>query len=734
MTISKRSTKRTVSARLRRVPSMLGGARGLALLAVVTALLLRLPSIDYPPGLYHDEAWYGLDAIGTLEEGARLWYPANNGREPLFIWIVAPFVALLGASPAALRLPAALAGALATAAIYPVGVRLAGRRAGALGAWLMAVTPWAVMLGRSGLRVSLLPAVLLAATSAALVLSHRPSTRGVLAAGALAGLTLYTYTAARVLPLVALIAIGIIWAEARHLADHQRSLTQRMIVMWLVGAIAVSTPLLSTLATTPGGLMGRAAQVSVLREATDQAPDSSLEAVLRSAAAAAGVFVLRGDEIPRHNIPGRPAFGVVAAVLWLLGLAWAAWNAARRPGRNRAQSRVILASLVLTLVPTALAEDAPHFLRASAALPVGLLMAAVGASALESILRSLGRRRSEPGSRSRGRAGSMVHWVSMTILVLAILVEGAASIRLLDAVERPISTDPAGNSSSYYAFEGGATDLARDVNRVLGVGWSGGWTTASAEASRPETRDAGAHSRNSDQPAVWLDRRLRDGWASIPFLVPMDRLTLSDPYDPILDRPGVAFLAPEGLDLDQLWSRLPSGVRLVLESGAPERGDLALDARTMWVRVEALPEAASMPSASSTGVGLRLVDSTVDIDKTGSDSRHGDDIVRVMTRWRKDAVVSDDLTLYVHVRGPGGQRAGNDAPFGFGVYPVARWDLGRDVSEVRSFRVPGGLDPDHDRVFIGLYEWPSTDRLPLQDGSGLSIGTEIQVWPETTSH
>ena len=59
-----------------------------------------------PPGLYHDEAFNGLDALGVLGGERPVFFEANNGREPLFIYLVALSVAVLGRSPGAIRMVA----------------------------------------------------------------------------------------------------------------------------------------------------------------------------------------------------------------------------------------------------------------------------------------------------------------------------------------------------------------------------------------------------------------------------------------------------------------------------------------------------------------------------------------------------------------------------------------------------------------------------------------------------
>ncbi|MFQ5419862.1 MAG: hypothetical protein ACE5EY_05815, partial [Anaerolineae bacterium] len=68
--------------------------RGWALLLIVlfTAVLFRFWQLgNWPPGLYRDEAFNGLDALGVLHGRHPLFFTANNGREPAYIYLTALF-------------------------------------------------------------------------------------------------------------------------------------------------------------------------------------------------------------------------------------------------------------------------------------------------------------------------------------------------------------------------------------------------------------------------------------------------------------------------------------------------------------------------------------------------------------------------------------------------------------------------------------------------------------------
>ncbi len=127
---------------------------GLMLLAGV----LRFYELGaWPPGLYHDEAYYGLDALRVLGGERPLYFAANNGREPLFIYLAALSINWLGRSAYALRFTSAVIGVLTIPLTYWLGRELFNRRIGLITAALMTITLWPLHLSLIGFRVVTLP-------------------------------------------------------------------------------------------------------------------------------------------------------------------------------------------------------------------------------------------------------------------------------------------------------------------------------------------------------------------------------------------------------------------------------------------------------------------------------------------------------------------------------------------------------------------------------------------------
>ncbi|MEZ4593925.1 MAG: glycosyltransferase family 39 protein [Chloroflexota bacterium] len=336
---------------------------------MATAVFLRLYNLgSWPPGLYRDEAFNGLDALRVLEGHPAIFFTANNGREPLYITLAALSVALFGRTVLAVRLVAAVVGSLTTWLVYKLGRTWFGWRVGLLAAWLWAITLWPVHLSRIGLRTILLPAALALAFWLGTEAYRRNKASWWLAAGAAYGLGFYTYLAIRFTPLL-LLALGafLLW-------QGRRDWLRRGAGWFVVGTAVTLLPLALFYLQNPDLLLGRTGQVSILNPAIN---GGDLWGTLwRQMGRALGLFFWQGDTILRHNPAGRPFLDWLMAVPFLLGLGWCLKN-----WRKPAATAVLLWSFVMLGV-TVLAEDAPHFLRSVGILPGAIFLPALGLAAL----------------------------------------------------------------------------------------------------------------------------------------------------------------------------------------------------------------------------------------------------------------------------------------------------------------------------------------------------------------
>lgn len=116
-----------------------------------------------PPGLNQDEASSGLNAYDLLHFGVDrngVSFPIiswGSGQNLLYAYFLVPAIALGGLSPFTVRLPMLIAGILTLPLVYLIGRRTAGGKFGLISMFLLAISPWHILLSRWGLDANILP-------------------------------------------------------------------------------------------------------------------------------------------------------------------------------------------------------------------------------------------------------------------------------------------------------------------------------------------------------------------------------------------------------------------------------------------------------------------------------------------------------------------------------------------------------------------------------------------------
>lgn len=357
----------------------------LLVLILIFAASLRLWRLDsISPGFTHDEAGHGQDAIAILHGARPIYQTVGYGREPLYDYLVAGLMAVLGPIGNVLRFSAVLWGLLTLLATF-LWVREAFDRPTALVTIaLQAVSFWSLAVSRQALRSGLLPVLFTFAvcfywravcggrgdarqddgsgSKGWLWALRRPYT---LACALFIGATLYTYIPARVTWVVFPVFLV-------YLALADRSISRRA---WLPTLLAVSigwllaAPLFAYLQAHPGAEQ----RLAMLNEPVQALLAGDVSVVLiRVWSCVTGFFIPgAGDRFLAYNIPGRPIFDPVTGVLFLvgIGLCLARW---RRPPRAFA-----LLWFFVGISPSLITGATAGFTRSIAALPVAYLFPAL---------------------------------------------------------------------------------------------------------------------------------------------------------------------------------------------------------------------------------------------------------------------------------------------------------------------------------------------------------------------
>ncbi len=643
----------------------------LALVAIVgVALALRLFRFgSIPPGLYHDEAYNGLDALSVLRGAHPLWFTANNGREPLFIYLVALSAAALGRTVVAVRAPALALGLLTVPATAFLGTSLFDRRVGLLSAAVTAITFWPVQLSRTGLRAVGLPFFLALALGFLWRGLRYGRRRDYVLAGLLYGASFYTYLAARFTPLPLLLLAGLlVWPAARLPRPRWTGLL-------LAGAVAVVTaaPLVLTVLRQDGGLTGRIGQVSVFNPAISHGdPWGTLG---RDVLLALEAFFIRGDRIPRHNLPWRPIFDPGLGLAFLVGAAVAL--------RRRGAGWFVLLWVGAMLLPTILAEDTPHYLRAVGVQPLVFVVPALG---LDWVWGKL-------AARKWGVAGAA--------LSLLILLGGLASTA--DAYFRRYAAE----QTVYYHFEAGSVGLAARINAFLQADPSQG----------PGT--------------VYLSRRLWQDWPSLRFLVPKGsnvQVVQVSSGPPVSGASRALLVTWPFEEYRPSLALLPRQTTLEVTEDLYERGDLEPEARLLALVFRAAPygESGGITVGYVPGQELAVLEHGISLVAGGVEVVPGQKL-RVRLVWGAGEALPVDYTVTVQVlRGQAllGQHDGQPAG---GRLPTSAWRPGDHVVDVHEVDLRAPYDPKTDRVIVGLYDLATMARLRVVDAHAPALDDAILV-------
>ena len=310
----------------------------LATLILLIAAFLRLYRLnDLPPGWRDDEIVETVvHAQSVLEGQFPLYFPQAEGHEPLYHYLSAGLIALAGRSLFTVRLLSVFFGLFSLAALHRLARKFFGAEAALIATAALAVSFWSLMYSRFKLRhIGEVGLMLLAyyffLSPLLLPRPGAPPTRlgkrvlgkrvyklfaRAAPAGAGAALCLsaglYTYFAARVVPLILL-------AFAVYLLLFHRGL---FLAHWHGMALTFG---LAALLTAPmwwaaSQLSGGEERLGVVGQPLLDALRGDFAYALSNARETLGMFAFTGDPEYLYNIPQRPVFEWFGAALFLLGV------------------------------------------------------------------------------------------------------------------------------------------------------------------------------------------------------------------------------------------------------------------------------------------------------------------------------------------------------------------------------------------------------------------------------
>ena len=644
------------------------GKPRLYLLLVVMVLLLaaslRILAIRAaPPGPRFDETFDALMARRILNGERPIYFPENFGEEALYQYFQAASLAVFGWSDLALRFPSFVFGMVEVAAVYAVGRRAWNRRAGLLAAALCAASFWAVFFSRLGMR--LIPLTALVSLGVLMLFKmHASRASGKtwlwgIVAGVLFGLSVHTYTAARALPLLLIGAVV-------YLALFNRAELRRQAVGWmlvLVITALIAAPLAYYLVTQPQA-EARLGQVSSPLDALRQGDVTPL---VNYTLAAFGMFGIRGGDEWLYNLPGRPIFDPLTALVFLFGIIVAV-RRRRSPSGDWRDSctAFVLIWLMAGLAPILLSWPPASTSHAILAQPAVYLLAGLGLDVTLSFVRAALAAR---GGRRKS---------SLPVAMVFAIVTLNVALTVRDYFGVWSTSDPI-----RWEHQATVTAMGRYAD------------------AHPELHDVAFMGNAVDYHNPWMkignsltSRRLDARWF--------------DPARALVWKPGgtmtyfIPFRDPNPVTFNQIVRDNFAGARLVLDAKLS-------DGRPLFTAYE-LSVAAPAGRRVDSGVysfGERWV--LTSYEARPAQPRPGDD-VRVVTYWNVKNVDVSPLVMFVHVLGPDGKLVAQEDRLDVAVETL---HVGDEFLQTHRVTLPGDAQAGTYRIAIGLYSPVTNVRVPV---------------------
>jgi 4-amino-4-deoxy-L-arabinose transferase-like glycosyltransferase len=674
-------------------PSMGEGKPRLYILLMVVVLLmaaaLRIVALrEAPPGPRFDETFDALMARRILNGERPLYFAENFGEEPLNQYLQAGAFTAFGWNDIALRFPSVAFGLIEVVAVYALGKRTWNRRAGLFAAALCAGSFWAIFFSRLGMRLIALTAL---ASLGVLMLGrlHASRARGERwgmagAAGVLLGLAVHTYTAARALPvlIVGCLAYLAIW----HRADLRRQAMNWALVILIASLIAA--PLVDYLASHPQA-EPRVGQVSGPLDALRQ---GNVAPLLNYTLAAIGMFAVRGGTEWLYNLPGRPIFDPLTALVFFVGII-----AALRKWR-KARTAFALIWLGAGLAPILLSWPPASESHAILAQPAVYLVAGLG---LDTILVILSKATLAPALARSASAGENPFPAGQRLFAL---------LKVTDWGERLKSLLPIVLSLVVIALNAGLS--AHDYFGVWNVSDAVRWEHQATVTemgryadAHPELRDVAFAGTAIDYYSPWmkvghsLTSRRRDARWFNPA-----RALVWNPSGPMTYL--IPFRDPNPVTFNQTVREMFFGAaRLTLDS------KLA-DGRPVFTAYE-MPDAAALHTEAM-AAGIHPLDfdgrwTLIGYEVYPTQARPGDSI-RVVTYWRVARANDSPLMMFAHLLGPDGKLVVQEDRLDVAPETLR---VGDEFLQTHRMALADDAPPGTYHVAIGLYSPVTNLRVPV---------------------
>jgi 4-amino-4-deoxy-L-arabinose transferase-like glycosyltransferase len=704
----------------------------------IAALFRFYQLTTVPPGFTHDEAGHGHDAIAIVHGARPLYETVGYGREPLYDYVVAMFMPFLGENYLTLRIISALSG-LFLIVVMHFWVRRAFDVPTAIAtSAFLATSFWATMVSRQALRSALLPLLFTAAiffmwqavrpyAKQQTIQRRWPMISRLVSytlAGLFLGLSLMTYMAARVLPIV----FVLFWIYL--FIFHRKVWRDNWFgVFFIIGlGLLIAWPMFNYIAATPGAEQ----RLSQLSGPIDQLFAGKPQELLSNIFGALGMFMFYGDNLWLYNIPGRALLGLILGPMALVGLVIGITRF------KRMEYALAIFWLAAGIFPSLITGVVASNLRSIAALPVVYLFVAIG---LVEIMRGLER---------------LVESHTLRTIPLALLAVGVTLFSwnaYFDQWATARDVRVAYNTTLFEVAQelDQASDLPTDVaissiypNRFhdpyamqltlqrkdMPLRWftgsfvdMNGVPHASMIFPQPSSAAAGCavvqqqvecatgitttqSVFTSTLPAAPVGPNLNSGATLVPAAPPN--------YDTTVVVQSIAPIDPVFIDAFNRHSEKIRSIELRPDDFNPRFDIYRFDAAAALT--DALKSAVIPTATLNFANTVNLIGSEIRTPQVKPGQQ-----VEVITYWRITTLYDQEATLFTHMLSGDSTKPVLAQQDSLDV-PSYYWLPGDAFAQVHRFTIPGDAQPGSYPLEVGLYTLADQKRLPLLNASGDPVG------------
>jgi hypothetical protein len=364
-----------------------------------------------PPEPFSDHAEKILDVYDVSQGQTHIFFPRNTGREGIQMYwtLLMSWIFGTGLSFQSLKIGTVLFGLFTLPFIYLLGKEIGGIRVGVFALLFAGIGYWPNVISRVGLRFPLYP-LFVAPTLYYMLRGLRTRNRNdFILSGLFLGLGLHGYSPMRIMPIVAIVAVGL------YILHAQSKGVRRDAFLWLVilglASLVVFIPLLRYTVDNPEAFAYRA--FSRLGSVEQPLPAPALQIFFSNLWNGLRMFNWDDGEIWVHSVTHRPALDVVSGALFLIGIVLLL---ARYLRRRHWLDLFLLLSIPLLAMPSILSlafpGENPALNRAGGAYVTAFVIVALALDAiLSAVLSGI-----EAGS-GRGKLRMGIVWGAVVMMV-----------------------------------------------------------------------------------------------------------------------------------------------------------------------------------------------------------------------------------------------------------------------------------------------------------------------------